>query len=88
MILNQPTTPQPPPFDGKWRFFWRIGEVKGQDNLLLAPQVLPNDFPEWEQKMNDWGDIVELDDLVIWRMLHCSRNVSTWVRYAKGYIYF
>jgi len=56
--VNKPTTPQPPPFDGKWRYFWRIGDVSGQDELLLAPQVIPKDFPEWETKMNGWGSIL------------------------------
>lgn len=49
-------TPQPPPSDGKWRFFWRIGEIEEEDKNLLAPQVIPADFPEWETKMNYWGE--------------------------------
>lgn len=33
---------------------WKIGErpVEAGDNF---PQVIPKDFPEWENKMNNWG---------------------------------
>lgn len=49
-------TPQPPPSDGKWRFFWRIGELEAEDEKLLAPQVIPEDYPQWEEKMDYWGE--------------------------------
>lgn len=52
---DPPLTPQPPPKDGKWRYFWRIGEVDKEDALLLPPQAIPDDIPEWEEKMNTWG---------------------------------
>lgn len=55
---DPPVTPQPPPKDGKWRYFWRIGEVDGKDELLLPPQAIPEDIPEWEEKMDTWGNFV------------------------------
>ena len=55
---NPPVTPQPPPHDGKWRFFWRVGEPAGADKLLLAPQVVPRDFPDWTAKMDTWGNVM------------------------------
>lgn len=67
---NKPVTPQPPPLDGKWRFFWRIGEAEGkQDELLLAPQVVPRDFPDWAAKMDGWGSIMYGACLTVSEML-------------------
>jgi len=47
-------SPLEPIFDAKWRFMWKIGErpAESSDNF---PQVIPADFPEWEEKMNKWG---------------------------------
>lgn len=56
---NYPKTPQPPPLDGKWRFFWRIGEADNEDELLIAPQVIPTGFPHWEKDMNEWGGMMK-----------------------------
>jgi len=43
-----------PKYDAKWRFMWKIG--KRADNALDDfPQVIPKDFPDWEDKMNTWG---------------------------------
>lgn len=50
-----PDTPQPPPANGLWRFFWRVGEIKGEDSKLLPPQVIPKGYPEWETTMDSWG---------------------------------
>ena len=51
---DKPTTGHPPAPDAKWRFFWKIGErPKEVDDQL--PQVIPKDFPDWEDKMNGWG---------------------------------
>lgn len=56
---HRPVTPHPAPKDGKWRFFWRIGEdISEETNNLLPPQVIPEDFPQWEHKMNSWGNLV------------------------------
>lgn len=54
---NKPVSPLVPIFDAKWRFMWKIGERPSEstDNF---PQVVPKDFPEWETKMNKWGNIL------------------------------
>lgn len=44
----------PPAPDAKWRFFWKIGE-RPQEVDDQLPQVIPKDFPDWEDKMNGWG---------------------------------
>lgn len=53
-----PVTPQPPPKDGKWRYFWRIGDIELEDEHLLPPQAIPEDFEGWEEKMDTWGNHV------------------------------
>jgi isopenicillin N synthase-like dioxygenase len=51
---DKPISPYKPVYDAKWRYFWKIGErpEEASDNF---PQVLPKDFPEWEEKMDKWG---------------------------------
>lgn len=46
--------------DPKWRYFWRIGERPKETQFpeLNAPQVIPEGFPEWENKMNKWGSLM------------------------------
>lgn len=56
---NLPTTPQPPPYDRKWRFFWRIGEIETTDEKLLPPQVIPAGFETWEKDCNEWGNLMK-----------------------------
>jgi isopenicillin N synthase-like dioxygenase len=48
-------SPFPPEFDAKWRFFWNIGE-RPADKESAFPKVVPEDFPEWENKMDLWGN--------------------------------
>ena len=45
----------PPDLDAKWRFFWAIGERPDEvaDNI---PKVIPASFPDWEKRMNKWGN--------------------------------
>jgi len=51
---NKPMSPLQPVFDAKWRFMWKIGKrPDGASDEF--PQVVPEDFPEWEQKMDTWG---------------------------------
>jgi isopenicillin N synthase-like dioxygenase len=58
---NKPVSPVVPIYDAKWRFMWKIGErpAEAGDNF---PQVVPKDFPDWEEKMNKWG--FKLNDAV------------------------
>lgn len=53
--VNKPLSEFPPVYDAKWRFFWAIGERSEEDTL---PKVLPERFPEWEAKMNKWGNMM------------------------------
>lgn len=51
---DKPLSPFPPTLDMKWRYMWNIGERPqgGADNF---PKVIPDGFPDWENKMNVWG---------------------------------
>jgi hypothetical protein len=40
---NKADTPQPPPHDAKWRYFWNIGDVTED----IPQNKSPKDFPEW-----------------------------------------
>jgi len=55
---NRPHFPTGP--DVKWRYFWRIGERPKDTKfpeINLAP-VVPDNFPTWEQTMNNWGKMM------------------------------
>lgn len=48
--LNEPykcLTPLMPNRDPKWRFHWRVNQKLN---------VIPSDFPEWANTMNEWGN--------------------------------
>jgi isopenicillin N synthase-like dioxygenase len=57
---DKPLTVCPPEADPKWRFFWRIGERPNstQYENLNAPQVIPAAFPNWAEKMDQWGNLM------------------------------
>jgi isopenicillin N synthase-like dioxygenase len=44
--------------DAKMRFFWRIGDRPEQTEFpeLNAPPVVPKNFPNWADVMNQWGN--------------------------------
>ena len=52
---DKPLTMYPQDFDAKWRFFWPIGERPAEIRNDL-PKVIPEAFPDWEQKMDSWGN--------------------------------
>jgi isopenicillin N synthase-like dioxygenase len=54
---NKPISECPPEFDAKWRYFWHIGE-RPEDKKALYENVVPEDFPEWESRMNKWGNMM------------------------------
>jgi isopenicillin N synthase-like dioxygenase len=54
---NMPLSKFPPELDAKWRFFWAIGE-RPKEVAEEFPRVIPSEFPEWETKMNKWGDMM------------------------------
>lgn len=51
---NKPMSPLEPVYDAKWRFMWKIGE-RPENSSDDFPQVIPSDFPDWEEKMDTWG---------------------------------
>ena len=55
---DKPFTECPPEADPKWRFFWRIGPrpEETEFNSLNMEDVIPANFPEWEETMNMWGN--------------------------------
>jgi len=52
---DKPLTMYPQDFDAKWRFFWPIGERPSEVRNDL-PKVIPEEFPDWEAKMDSWGN--------------------------------
>lgn len=46
--------------DPKWRFFWRIGERPTSSAFpeLNAPPVVPAHFPNWNEVMDRWGNLM------------------------------
>jgi hypothetical protein len=42
-------------YDAKWRFFWPIGERPAEIRNDL-PKTFPQNFPQWEEKMDCWGN--------------------------------
>ena len=52
---NKPMTPYPVENDAKWRFFWPIGE-RPESLQNEVPKVYPANFPQWEEKMDQWGN--------------------------------
>jgi len=51
---DKPLTLYPQDFDAKWRFFWPIGD-RPTEIVNDLPKVIPEGFPEWESKMDQWG---------------------------------
>jgi isopenicillin N synthase-like dioxygenase len=50
---NKPITPNPVPYDAKWRYFW---DISTDDSIKKRyPNVVPEDFPEFEEVMSSWG---------------------------------
>lgn len=51
---DMPQSPEEPVKDAKWRFMWKIGE-RPEGAADDFPQVVPQAFPDWENRMNTWG---------------------------------
>lgn len=56
-IENMPKSPVNPVHDAKWRFLWKIG-LRPKGSADDFPQVIPKSFPDWETKMNKWGNLM------------------------------
>ena len=52
---DKPLTMYPREYDAKWRFFWPIGERPEAVRNDL-PKVIPESMPQWEEKMDSWGN--------------------------------
>ena len=52
---DQPLSPMVSVLDAKWRFMWKIG-VRPDGAADDFPQVIPDNFPNWDKKMNAWGN--------------------------------
>lgn len=48
---HKPDTPETPPYDAKWRYFWRIGERPAGDRTLDPPKYIPKDVENFEFNM-------------------------------------
>ncbi|KAL4456283.1 hypothetical protein ABPG74_014244 [Tetrahymena malaccensis] len=56
---NAAYTPQPPPYDAKWRYFYRIGEKPANRSTEFdPPKVIPSDFPNFESTCERWGNLM------------------------------
>ena len=52
---DTPLSPLEPILDAKWRFMWKVGQrAEGASDDF--PAVIPQQYPDWELKMNTWGD--------------------------------
>lgn len=56
---EKPVTPQPAPADAKWRYFWRIGERPAGDRTFDPPHYIPEDIPDFKDKMVNSHSYVE-----------------------------
>ena len=60
---NKPMSPLDPVKDHKWRFMWNIGDDESKrgtfhmegTEIIGTRQVIPPNFPQWEQTMNKFG---------------------------------
>ena len=55
--LNKPLSECPPELDAKWRYFWHIGE-RPEDKKALYENIVPGDLPDWQPKMDKWGNMM------------------------------
>jgi len=67
---NKPMTECPPPLDAKWRYFWHVGERLVMENdTIQPPEHIPEDFPEWKEVMDRWGNLMLDACFTVARML-------------------
>lgn len=52
---DTPLSPLEPVLDAKWRFMWKIG-ARAEGASDDFPAVIPENYPDWELKMNTWGE--------------------------------
>jgi isopenicillin N synthase-like dioxygenase len=54
---NKPISECPPEHDAKWRYFWHIGDRPEEKKSAYA-NIVPEDIPDWEKKMDKWGNMM------------------------------
>lgn len=71
---DTPVSPLEPVWDAKWRFHWKIGErfECGGDDF---PPVIPEGYPDWEEKMNNWGNKIYQSVLTVAEMTALGMGV-------------
>lgn len=49
-------TPQPAPYDCKWRYFYKIGEnIESRSDESNLPNIYPADYPQFKDVCETWG---------------------------------
>ena len=66
---DTPVSPVEPVLDAKWRYMWKIGD-RPQGAADDFPQVVPDaeEYPDFELKMNTWGEKLHSATLTIAEM--------------------
>ena len=72
---DQPLSPMTPVMDAKWRFMWKIGE-RPENAADDFPQVIPEAFPEWEKKMDTWGNKLNQASFTVAEMAAVGMGIS------------
>ena len=73
---NSAVTPQPPPYDAKWRYFYRIGEKPANRNTQFdPPKVIPSDFPNFQEISEKWGNLMLEGCMTVARMAALGMNL-------------
>ncbi|KAJ3315036.1 hypothetical protein HDV04_004836 [Boothiomyces sp. JEL0838] len=74
--------------DPKWRFFWRMGNPPTETKFkqLNASPVIAEAFPEWEKKMNHWGNRLLNAVTIVSEMLAIGLGlpVDTFTKLSEG----
>lgn len=65
---NQPISPRKSRPDNKWRFFWRMNKQPAHTKFPqhYSDNVVPPEFPQWSDVMNNWGG----------RMMDAQRSIA------------
>lgn len=73
---ERPLTQQPPPRDKKWRFAWNVGLYDEYGEGISGENVIPKNFPNWEEKMNSWGFLMKDSVFTVSEMLARGYGMS------------
>ena len=73
---ERPTSECPPRADDKWRYFWRIGDFPEGKSNYEYPNVVPEDFPDWTETMNKWGNFMSQAIETVVKMFEVAHNIQ------------